>query len=1245
MNFLFLTNPGVDMGRPDFRIGTFKTYLFALRDRVVSDVDGANCRFLVGEHALNIMARDPDFISRGFDEFVSFPTMTVFEDRAFGDSAVSDIYNEALTEEEEARLRQAYIDTLDGFKPDTIVSWEFPTATLRALFPDAMVIDLMPGAFMRPPYNKTVAFDPSGIYRHSALQVLLNGEVQPTLEEVLAWRQLSDEFAGFFSSIDARKHVLEAVTPSRDFDKYVLLPLQVESYFGYRDNCKFTSQYDLLQAVMRQSDPSTGVIVTQYISNLFADQVLNKDNAEALQLAYPNFLYSPILNNLDNISQFIAPWADETISVSSTVALQAHFFGRKVSSPSTSHLPYVASSADLLGAEKSAALAMSRYSLPWTKMIETPCYFVDLVEHFRTYKEAGLLEAYRNWPLAPDTQVYFNEANFRRAHEMFALATGTTPQVSNARIKGMLDTIRSADVVSFDIFDTLLQRKVFHPADVFLLTPQEKHVSLNKEGTRHLSPAIYSSLRQAAERTLRIERDAVWESNPEFAEEITTEEIFKRLTATLNLNDAADADQMAGDLLILEQEVEATVLEATKLGAMLFNYARSLGKKIVIISDFCHDSDFVDRQLKEAGYHGYTLFVSSGQRHKKHSGNLYTHVEKVENLKDKRVVHVGDNPHGDIEKAKKHGWHPIRINLPKVQFQKRMVERGVDFTSFADSLSYRTTVNLFANRFVNNDLTSHLTNRAPYLVKTRNELGYLTLGPLVTAFARWIKEQAKEAGATQVLLFARDCILPYQALRLMESQGLLEGLSCFYVPASRMATKALDLLHPLDVFQVNIADFSRTATVGELLWQRFMLQPDLIEADIWRETGVLNESRHIRHVSIAAIYQLVYLHVSRNWDQVSAAVQNRRASYASLLEGLGIDLSQHSALVDIGYKGTITRIVSTFFDKPVLPLFMTTYPDEIGDDPINNCRTFLSPRMAKTKNDTFRRFNLVIETLLNEATGSVALVDDTIKGDMDVFREASPSEAHLATISRVHNGALQFTEDWYATFGNFLKEPRFETNKLLELLDCILSAPTVEEAVLLADLEFDNNFSGHKPRLLVSGDHDPESSVWKEGAVALSHPVMPIAQRHQLISEGAFCSYKYDEPIAIMDTFTGKALFGAGGRGKTRIQGIPIPYNWIHEEVSSFEITSNVLQVQPMELGFVQDSHFNQSQFKIWQNGTKLDYKIYKSSARHFSLRFDARPAFPIVVQNPGYRKSSKPEKDARRFYWRFLSLNVVNEN
>ena len=797
MKTLFLTNPGVDMGRPDFRLGTYKTYLFPLRDRIAADVAGAECRFLVGEHVMTIMARDPDFLHRGFKEFVTFPTMTVFRNRAFGESAVSDIYNDTLSEQEEAELRQAYLDALGDFEPDTIICWEFPTTTLRALFPRAVVIDLMPGAFMRPPYGRTVAFDPAGIYKNSALRTLLGGEIRPSFEEVAAWRKVSGEFRAFFETIEARKRVLDLVRPPRDFERYALLPLQVGSYFGYRDNCRFASQYDLLQSVMRQTDPGTGVIVTQYISNLFADEVLNKDNAEFLRSAYPNMLYSPALNSLDNISQFIAPWADETISISSTVGLQAHFYGRKVTSPSTSHLAYVAGSVDLLGAQDSAALALSRYSLPWSRMAGTPHYLVGLIEHFRTYREAGLVAAYRDWPLAPDAQIHFNEANFERAHEMFSLAAGSGRPVSNARIRAMLAAVASADVVSFDVFDTLLQRRVFHPSDVFLLTPQERLVALDREGTRHLSPAIYSALRHAAERALRTERDAVWQNDPEISEEITTEEIFTRLADVIKLHDHADPDQLARDLLALEQEVEAAVLEPARLGRMLFDHARSLGKPILIISDFCHDADFVDRQLKAAGYDDYTLFVSSEHRHKKHSGNLFAHVSKVMGLGNRRVVHVGDNPRGDVDNAKSHGWHPVRIELPKVQLQNRMVARGIDFTSFANSLAFRTALNLFANRFVCDDLTPRFMQRPPVLVETRNELGHLVLGPLVTAFARWIREQAQEAGATQILLFARDCILPYEVLKVMERKGLLQGTSVFYVPASRMATRTLDLLDPV----------------------------------------------------------------------------------------------------------------------------------------------------------------------------------------------------------------------------------------------------------------------------------------------------------------------------------------------------------------------------------------------------------------------------------------------------------------
>ena len=445
------------------------------------------------------------------------------------------------------------------------------------------------------------------------------------------------------------------------------------------------------------------------------------------------------------------------------------------------------------------------------------------------------------------------------------------------------------------------------------------------------------------------------------------------------------------------------------------------------------------------------------------------------------------------------------------------------------------------------------------------------------------------------------------------------------------------------MFKVNIADFSRTSTVGDLLWSRFTLHADRIDEDLWQEAGIRGASQQIRHVSLAAIYRLVYLHVSRDWQAVSADVQKRRDAYASMLEEMGVDFSRPSALVDIGYKGTITKIVGTFFDRPVLPLFMATYPDEIGDDPIGNGRAFLAERMAPTRQDTFRRFNLIIETLLNEAAGSLVLVDPALHDTMDMFREASPSEAHLATISRIHGGVVTFAEEWYDIFGRTLKEPRFETNKLLELLDCILSSPTVEEAALFSGLEFDNNFSGHQPRFLVPGDNAAKDAVWKEGALALSHPVTPFSQRHELIGEGAFCSYRYDVPVPIRDVFTGRALFGAGGRGKTMILDVPHFYNWVHEEVAAFETDSDILEDRPMALDFVQDSHFSRGNFRLWQNGARIDYDIERPNDRNFSLRFNARPKFPVVVQNPDYRTARDATKDARRFYWRFLSLKVMN--
>lgn len=1241
---LLTTNLGVDMGAPDFRVGSIKTYLIPLAERISKDIPECEVKFLVGNHTFSNLLRDPHFQMRGKDDFLVLNTSRVFPDKAFGDRSVSQLYNGTMSAEDREHLNKAVTGILGDFLPDLLICWESPSQFLRDLFPESLVIDLMPGTFMRPPYPKMVAIDPCGIYKDSGLRHLLSGSILPSESEVQEFREIRSIYSDFYQSIAAKEKIIESVS-SRKFDRYTLLPLQVGGYFGYRDNCEFKDQFDLVESALKSYGPRTGVIVTQYISGLAADRVINSENANHLKQTYKNLVYGSAFDSLNNISQYVAPWADETLSVSSTVGLQAAFFGRKVTSPSISHLKYVEGAQELIGFENCAALINSRYSIQWDRIIDEPSYFINIVRGFGDRRSDDPIDFYRGWEEPLSVDGYILRSNFRRAAQMFSETFEGAVEVSNARVTNFCASIDAADVVSFDVFDTLLQRSVMNPADVFLMTPFRKALPGSQIAER-ISQSLYAEMRRSVERSHRVQRDKELKLDLSLSEEIFTKDIFKDLAEKIGSGADQPTCAQAESMLALEEKCELDVLSATRLGKTLFDYAKSKGKRIIVISDFCHSQDFVNRALKNSGYDGFEIFVSSAHGKKKHSGSLFRLVESALKLDTSKCLHIGDNAHGDKAMAAEAGWKSLQISLPKNQFAALLKQRDLPVASMHKSVALRTHHAMFVNRYISGDMKPSLIKHTQPIVEGHEQLGYLALGPIVLAFARWIIEDAVAKGIKQIAFFARDCVLPFKAAQIIGSQMGAEDLQFFYVAASRSSTKGLDFLSPEAVYDVDISDFSRNATIGEVLLRRFRIPVSEIGPDWWAAAGILPEQK-FGQVSIADIYSFACRYFTEKWSVSCADVEARRSRYRAYLVSLGIDIDKPIGLVDVGYKGTISKVVGSLFSERPAYYFMSTYSGELGCDPIESPLCYLDERSGDSQFDPFRRFNLIMETLLNEPVGSAAAFYGSDDGAVEVVREAAPSDRHVAAVTKIHTGATRFVEDWASIFKGEIIEPRFEPNMAFEMFTSLLDKPVSQEAQLLDGLEFDNNFAGHAPRYILDTSSGSPSGIWAEGVRALLNDHSHFETRVKLMSSGAAIDFTYDVPHDSKDSFDGVLQFGFGARGVTTISGAKVEYCWAHSEVCSFLLNSADMSVKRIRIEFVDDAHFNRNRFRVWQYGVELPVTVVRVGSRAYGIEVLARPGASIVVRQPSYRTSNRPAgaaipDDDRKFYWRFLTARIV---
>lgn len=173
--------------------------------------------------------------------------------------------------------------------------------------------------------------------------------------------------------------------------------------------------------------------------------------------------------------------------------------------------------------------------------------------------------------------------------------------------------IKEHEVISFDVFDTLVMRKVPKPDDIFELMEFE----LQKRGI-HIQN--FPKLRKEAERNNRICNPNIYEIYQyEGFKETGYSEIIRKLEL-----------EVEGEMLIRRESIVDSL-----------RYANRLGKRVYLISDMYLPHDILQKMLRQLGITGYDkLYVSCDYRQRK-SQHLYE-IFKSE-VPGKSYLHIGDN--------------------------------------------------------------------------------------------------------------------------------------------------------------------------------------------------------------------------------------------------------------------------------------------------------------------------------------------------------------------------------------------------------------------------------------------------------------------------------------------------------------------------------------------------------------------------------------------------------------------------
>lgn len=288
----------------------------------------------------------------------------------------------------------------------------------------------------------------------------------------------------------------------------------------------------------------------------------------------------------------------------------------------------------------------------------------------------------------------------------------------------LLEKIRKHEVISFDIFDTLLTRNVYEPRDVFSLLDIETRDKL--------------SFRFSRER-IKAERELLLKGEPNIYQ------IYNLIKEQQCLS-----VEKTQNLLENEIEKEKEVLLVRYKIWECFQYCLVEKKKIYLVSDMYFTKKILEEILTGLGIDGYEeILVSCEYGCSKQNGLFEILKEKIG---EHSWLHIGDNHEADYLAAQKSGGDVFEILSPV-----RMMELSTYYTLLADikSTEERVMIGMLAAKVFNDPFKLYRSDGKPRINNLFN-FGYVFIAPAIVSFMLWLFSVLEEEKNSLLIFSARD---------------------------------------------------------------------------------------------------------------------------------------------------------------------------------------------------------------------------------------------------------------------------------------------------------------------------------------------------------------------------------------------------------------------------------------------------------------------------------------------------------
>lgn len=584
------------------------------------------------------------------------------------------------------------------------------------------------------------------------------------------------------------------------------------------------------------------------------------------------------------------------------------------------------------------------------------------------------------------------------------------------RIEMLKEKIVKKDVISFDIFDTLVLRPFYKPSDLFILLNDAYKQRTSSSGI------AFSEMRIVAEKQARNNLKAF---GTQF-EDITIDEIYGQMMQTYGIT--ADVAQY---MLNMETKLEIQFCQPRKKIKELYELAKALDKRVVFVSDMYLPKGTIVSILENCGYKFEdNLYLSSELRVSKTTGHLFQRMLQAENIEAEKCIHIGDNWESDGETARKVGIEPWRTpktidlfmnNVADIKKKKSRGNYGEllyknltgNFMRYSQALDYygiRCMLAVIANKIFDNPYGDWEPdtdfNRNPYNV------GYMALGMHDYGIARWLIQNV--SANNKIFFVARDGYLAMKVYEVLKKREK-DAPDCEYFYMSRKSFLPLSIVETDDWWTIkeNINYVGKTPK--QILEYYKPIIPEHSESayeDIFKQYGILfdeplTEQEH--YVNFVRAIQLE-LHEQYLIDAYRDQMRKR----------LSRIFSPDDVMFDVGYSGRAQAILSRLLGYSINAYYIH----------ILNEKSCLYAKDNNFKVTTFFDYSPALTGKIRELVQSEPIpscVGYTFEKDeiQPVFENKEWRFHEKYVIEQMHRGAVDFVCDFMDQFSGYIDRMTF----------------------------------------------------------------------------------------------------------------------------------------------------------------------------------------------------------------------------